>query len=113
MCLKHVPKQGVSICNGTKLTIDVNIITKIFKFLPSSLTYTMILFVTLNSTNNAFIYKVKITLDVSLDFKKGHINIEKDPFFIQKFDDECKMSNPNLDIHKLIKTCGSSTFCQS
>jgi len=73
----------VSICNGTQLTILVNILAKIFKFLLSSLTYTMILFVTLNSTNNTFTYKAKITLDVSWISRKAIVTW-KGPIFHPK-----------------------------
>jgi hypothetical protein len=50
---------------------NVNLTTKIFKFLPSFFTYAIILFVKLNLANNGFINKVKTTSNVSWASKRG------------------------------------------
>jgi hypothetical protein len=79
--------------------IEVEIAIKVLKFLLSSFTYGIILFVKLKSSNNDFTSMAKTTLDVFLALKSAIITWQGIHWSSMKFMINGKMSHLDLDIH--------------
>ncbi len=84
-----MPINGDAICNGAQETTYVNATTRMFRFVPSFLTNTIILFVSWDWMKSDFTFLWRL-FQMCRNFKQTNCKLARHPLLINEVDYECK-----------------------